>query len=197
MFEIEIKAHVYNRDEVIKLLNEKAKYLGHTEKADVYYKFDLNGKKAPDGRDFLTARIRKEKLVFNEKESFTNYFTYKRKHVIQNSDGSQIEANEENEFTVGDASPLEVFFGDLGAEISLTKEKIVEQWIYSIDGEEAHVELCTVPPLGDFLEIEIMKEENDAATVEKIKKLEEKIFTICNIPLSQIEPRYYRELLGK
>ena len=36
-FEIEIKAHVYNRNFVIEKLNSIAEYLGHTEKKDTYY----------------------------------------------------------------------------------------------------------------------------------------------------------------
>lgn len=195
-FEIELKAHVYNRDEVIKKMNcSGAEYLGHTEKSDVYYRFSVPGISS-EGDGYITARIRKEILQKDGTESALNYFTYKRKKLVKGADGKEIEVNEENEFTFeGSANPMEVFFGDLGACISLKKEKKVEQWMFDIDGEAAHVELCTVPTLGDFLEIEIIKNENDEVTVNRCKKIEEKIFAMCNIPLEQIESRPYRELL--
>lgn len=190
-YEIEIKAHVYNREEVIQKLNsmKDAIYSGHTEKKDSYYHF-------PVGVKYISARIRKEKLVLNGKTSDKNYFTYKRKKLVTGDDGVQIEANEENEFTFeGDTSPIEVFFEDLGAKLYIRKEKSVEQWMLKADGEEAHVELCTLPDLGDFLEIEIIKPDNSAEVVSKCKKIEETILTECNIPLSQIEPRYYTQML--
>ena len=58
-----------------------------------------------------------------------------------------------------------------------------------------HAELCTVPPLGDFLEIEVVKEVQDEQTVQKITKLQEQLLSDCNIPLSQIEPKYYSQML--
>ena len=190
-YEIEIKAHVYNREEVIQKLNsmKDAIYSGHTEKKDSYYHF-------PVGAKYISARIRKEKLVLNGKTSDKNYFTYKKKKLVTGDDGVQIEANEENEFTFeGDTSPIEVFFEDLGAKLYIRKEKSVEQWLLKADGEEAHVELCTLPDLGDFLEIEIIKPDNSAEVVSKCKKIEETILTECNIPISQIEPRYYTQML--
>lgn len=197
-FEIELKAHVYNRDDVIARMNSSgAEYLGHTEKADVYYRFNVSQENHSE-KKYISARIRRELLKFNGKESSTNYFTYKRKEVLRGKNGSEIEVNDENEFTFeGSTKPLEVFFEDLGGTISLKKEKKVEQWMINLDGEEAHVELCTVPPLGDFLEIEIVKDENDEETVNRCKKIEEKIFEMCNITLNQIEPRYYRDLLAE
>lgn len=249
-YEIELKAHVYNREQVIETLNglEFGEYLGHTEKSDTYYHFavgagvnegesgvndggaegcgvggvndsvadvcgaggvntgktgvntskpEVTGAAAvSSARDYISARIRKEKLVFKGEESCSNYFTYKRKEVILGSDGREIEVNDEKEINFGgSAEALEVFFTDLGGKVALKKEKSVEQWILELDGEKAHVELCTVPPLGDFLEIEIIKDANDEVTVARCKKIEEKIFTLCHIPLEQIEPRYYSQML--
>lgn len=197
-YEIELKAHVKNREEVIKILNEKATYLGHTEKQDDYYHFELTaGRTAPDGRNFVSARIRKEKLTLDDKTTSTCYMTYKRKEIKKNEDGTEIEVNEENEITFENAAPLEILFSDLGGKIDLHKSKSVEQWKLVKNGEAAHVELCTVPPLGDFLEIEIIKNQNDEETVKKCKKIIEEIFTDCNITLNQIEPRYYRDMLRK
>ncbi len=196
-YEIELKAHVKNRAEVIEILNKTGTYLGHTEKKDDYYHFELaDGHTAPDGRNFLSSRIRKETLTLDGKTSSTCYFTYKRKEIKKNEDGTEIEVNEENEFTTDDASALELFFKDLGAVIDIHKSKSVEQWKLYKNGETAHVELCNVPPLGDFLEIEIIKNQNDEETVRKCKSVIEEIFTECGISLDQLEPRYYRDMLS-
>ncbi len=196
-YEIELKAHVKNSAEVIEILNKTGTYLGHTEKKDDYYHFELaDGHTAPDGRNFLSSRIRKETLTLDGKTSSTCYFTYKRKEIKKNEDGTEIEVNEENEFTTDDASALELFFKDLGAVIDIHKSKSVEQWKLYKNGETAHVELCNVPPLGDFLEIEIIKNQNDEETVRKCKSVIEEIFTECGISLDQLEPRYYRDMLS-
>lgn len=197
-FEIELKAHVYNRDEVISILNslDDCKYEGHREKSDTYYKFPLSSNKSEDGKNHISARIRKERFTLADVDNTQYLFTYKKKERIVDSNGTEIEVNDENEMAFSQSpDALEVFFKDLGGTVSLKKEKSVEGWIAKIDGEYAHIELCTVPPLGDFLEIEIIKDENDAQTVDRCKKIEEKIFTLCKIPLNQIESRYYKDLL--
>ena len=200
-YEIEMKAHVYNRQEVIDILNKIAVYGGHTQKNDTYYRLqkqfsqNSNQENQDNFQNYVTARIRQEKLTLDGKTSTKFYFTYKRKELKKSSDGKEIEVNEENEFTFDDDSALTLFFQDAGAQISLKKQKSVEQWNFFVDGENAHIELCTVPPLGDFLEIEIIKSENDAQTVKKCRNIIQKIFTECNIPLNQIEERYYRDML--
>ncbi|MDY5123560.1 MAG: CYTH domain-containing protein [Treponema sp.] len=188
MYEIELKAHVYNREKVISKLNEIAIYGGHTEKSDTYYHL-------PKKDDYLSVRIRKESLLLNNEQTFTNYFTYKRKESFVSENGSMIEVNQENEFTMADSKPLELLFKDLGGTVSLVKNKSADQWSVMINGNNVHIELCNVPPLGDFLEIEILKEKNDDITVIEMKKIEENIFLECGIQLSQIENRYYSELL--
>ena len=194
-YEIELKAHVDDRKNVISVLNGLGTYLGHTEKSDDYYHFSLKDRTAPDGRDFLSARIRKEKLTLDGKTENCCYFTYKRKENKTGDDGTKIEVNEENEIKCTDASALEVFFADLGAKIDLHKEKDVEQWNVVFEGETAHAELCTVPPLGDFLEIEIIKNQNDEQTVKKMKEIIIKIFEKCGLGKDKIEERYYRDML--
>ena len=121
--------------------------------------------------------------------------TYKRKEIKKNEDGTEIEVNEENEIIFENAAPLEILFSDLGGKIDLHKSKSVEQWNLCKNGENAHVELCEVPPLGDFLEIEIIKNQNDEETVKKCKNIIEEIFADCGISKDMIEPRYYRDML--
>ncbi|MBQ7752073.1 MAG: CYTH domain-containing protein [Treponema sp.] len=197
-YEIELKAHVYDRTHVTASLNKIGTYLGHTQKSDDYYHFPLAaGISAPDGRNFLSARIREEKTTNGRLITDSFLFTYKKKEVLKNEDGTQIEVNDENESVITDAKAFRTFFEDLGATIDLHKEKSVDGWNVEIDGVTAHAELCEVPPLGDFLEIEIIKEKNDEETVKKMKDIIMKIFEKCGIKKEDIESRYYRDMLKK
>ena len=195
-YEIELKAHVYDTKNVTVCLNKIGTFLGHTQKSDDYYHFEMPcGKIAPDGRSFLSARIRHEKITKGKQISNSFLFTYKKKEILKNQDGTQIEVNDENESEISDAKALRTFFSDLGATIDLHKEKSVDGWNVDIEGECAHAELCQVPPLGYFLEIEIIKNQNDEETVKKMKNIIMKIFEICGIKKEDIESRYYRDML--
>ena len=44
--------------------------------------------------------------------------------------------------------------------------------------------------------IEVIKENENEAEITKIKFLEQQLLKECNIPLSQIENRYYSEMLA-
>lgn len=189
MFEIEIKAWAHNREEIINSLNSFAQYVCSIEKEDVYYRFPSNGQKKG-----ITFRIRKEKIRKNGEFSEINLFTYKKKEKRFSSDGSCIEVNSENEFSFDNPEALLIMTSDLGAEVYLRKKKIVECWYLTTEYGTANIELCTVPPLGDFLEIEIVTDQENNDIVQKIKSAEEKILSDCGIPLSDIEPKFYSEL---
>ena len=195
-FEIEIKAHVYNRNFVIEKMNSIAEYLGHTEKKDTYYHIPKQLVKQTESKtseEHITVRIRSQ----IEKNSISeNYFTYKKKELQTSTDGVQFEVNVENETFIENPNAMEQFLFDIGGKIAYTKEKIVEHWTYKNQNEELHVELCTVPPLGDFLEIEVIKETQNPEEIAKIKQLEEQLLQECEIPLSQIEPKYYSQMLA-
>ena len=62
MYEIEIKAHVYNRDKVISILNSFAEYQCYIEKKDNYFRFPVSS----EGEKPVTVRIRKEKIRKNK-----------------------------------------------------------------------------------------------------------------------------------
>lgn len=57
MKEIELKAHVYNRKEVISKLNSIANYLGIVDKKDTYYHIPV----CNNDKKYISVRIRKEK----------------------------------------------------------------------------------------------------------------------------------------
>ncbi len=189
MFEIEIKAWAKNRERIIERLNSFAEYICSIEKEDIYYRFPSKGRKRG-----ISFRIRKEKINKNGDVSEVNLFTYKKKEKRYSADGSCIEVNSENEFSFDNPEALLTMTSDLGAEIYLKKKKIVDCWHLETDYGTANIELCTVPPLGDFLEIEIVTEDGNSETVQNIKEIEENIFSECEIPLSDIETRYYSEL---
>ena len=199
MYEIEMKAHVLNPGAVRERLEAEGEFLERVSKKDVYYKSVQNPK--------IQARIRSEEF-FNsdsEKNPFgtdsggkksaiirkKTVLTYKKKESRIDGNGSALEVNEELESEVSDPKALETLFLDLGMEVSLRKTK--EALGFALGN--AHAELCRVPPLGDFLEVEVLSEKNDANSVQQAREEIKAIFRKCGIQDSQIESRYYSEML--
>lgn len=186
MYEIEIKAHIYDRNAVKNALASFASYEGKIEKHDSYYRY----------KNYITARIRKETLI--QADPHTKIFlTYKRKELRTLPDGTVTEVNEENECTLSDASTIEKLFSAIGFTRAYTKEKFAESWYATTPAGKAHIELCEVPPIGDFLEIEIMAHNNDNSTVDATRKELYKLLEKCGVDKADIEPRFYSELLRK
>jgi len=190
MFEIELKAHVDDRKSVIEKLNGFASFLGAVQKDDVYWgKFD--------GEKKIQARIRKETPFNSDEVPFATkgeehiFLTYKRKEIRTASDGTSCEVNDEKECTMSDAAALESLFSDLGLSVMLEKHKTVLGWSF----EQLHLELCTVPPLGDFLEIETFAESNEPEIVLPLRKKLIESLKKCGIMEEKIENKYYSELL--
>ncbi len=196
-YEIEQKAHVYNRQQVIDTLNKVATYNGTCHKTDEYYRIPLSD---TSEKAYISCRFRQEVKEINGTKTTENIFTYKREKSIissgSNSTQDKIEVNQELESLIQNPQSFKIFIQDLGAVPGIIKQKDVLDWNYNVDGFEAHIELCTVPPLGDFLEIEIIAQNNTTEYVGRAKSAIQKIFTLCNIPLTQIEPKYYRDLLN-
>lgn len=180
MFEIELKAHVNNRENTIILLNEFCTYLGHIKKSDTYY--NLKEKN-------VTCRIRTQSSTENK-----SFITYKNKSKITSSDNSTYEVNKEYESEISNPEAVEKLLLDSGFEISLTKSKDTLQWKKDTPYGEALIELCTVPPIGDFLELEILSQiDNNKLIHDELKNLILKF----GLQLTDIEPRYYSELLSE
>ena len=195
MYEIELKAHVYNRENTVNHLESLAKFDSKIIKNDTYY--SLKTQKLINNKDHISIRIRKEYIQSSGTDKSEILVTYKKKEIRTNEFGTSIEVNEENECTLSDSSPLEKFLIDAGAYIQLKKEKITLRYTLQTDYGQANLELCTVPPLGDFLEIEILSQSNDNQTVEKIQNEIKKIIQKCGISLDCIEPKYYSEMLNQ
>ena len=190
MYEIELKAHVYNREETIKILNTFAKYVGFFQKQDTYYRLQKQNNK-----DFISVRIRKEQAKQEQNTFEKIYLTYKQKELKDTTDGTKIEVNNEKECELSNTETITSILLDTGFSEYLTKSKTVEKFTYQTPYGIATIEICTIPPIGDFIEIEILNNENAKSNVEQIKEEILSILNKCNIPQSQIENKFYSQLL--
>ena len=142
----------------------------------------------------ITCRIRHETHTDPRGGTVTtDYLTYKSKERRTGSDGSAYEVNQEHETTLSDPGALQKLLLDSGWTLAYTKTKDVTEWKYDTPYGTAHLELCNVPPLGDFLEIEIVTENcnNEKVINDTLKELILK----AGLSLSDIEKKYYSELL--
>lgn len=189
MAEIEIKARVSNRDAVIEVLNNKATFVQAVVRDDEYWANTRSGKPK--------IRIRKE--LCNGKTEF--FLTYKKKERHSEENGSIIEVNDEQETSILDPAPLISFLKDSNCSLQLKKHKEVMDWSLPVkDIPEAPdltatFELCKIPPLGDFLEIEIISPSAEPDLVKKIHAKLEELLLLAGLNSSDIEPRYYSQLL--
>jgi adenylate cyclase class 2 len=182
MVEIELKAHVADPGAVRRALDRFAKPLGAVEKRDQYWKLTRPG--APP----VQVRLRTETTA----TAVRQVVTYKRKEVRTDAAGTAFEVNQEEEFSLGAGEPFLRLLSDIGFAPAFQKVKHVEQW----RAGKALAELCEVPPLGFFLEIEVLSETDDAATVEEGRAELEEVLAGAGISRDNIEKRYYSELLG-
>lgn len=180
MYEIELKARVDDRAAVIAALNAFALPCGTTEKHDTYYALQR-------GEQTVTARIRSESSA----DGARILLTYKRKERRVTADGTATEVNDERECTLSAREAVEALLADSGFSVSLTKTKRAMQWRY--DG--ALFELCAVPPLGDFLEIEMLSQTDDEDMIRHIQERLKTLLAKAGVPAEKIENRYYRDML--
>ena len=180
MYEIELKAHVEDRDATIAKINTFATFCGEVQKSDTYYRLTQGNRK-------ISTRIRTE-----SNDAGTKFLlTYKRKELRTDENGIKTEVNDEKECLISAVEPLEALLSDIGFSVSLKKEKSVLGWNY----REAHLELCTVVPLGDFLEIEIISPQNDSESVRTYQQELYSILAMAGISRDKIEERYYSDML--
>lgn len=193
MYEIELKAHVRNRQKTIELIEGFAIFCGTTQKSDTYFHlFSTEEKK--ESEKHLTCRLRHESHTGPDgKQEERNLFTYKSKELRTDSNGASYEVNEENETLLSEPEALRKFLFDCGFTEAYTKQKDVRAWTYQTDYGTANIELCNVVPLGDFLEIEIICE--NCNNEDKINDELKKILVKSGIDLNDIEKKYYSELL--
>lgn len=211
MIEIELKAHVYDVTALVAALSGWAVFKKCCHKDDTYWK---------DSRRQIQVRIRGERILFSQ-DSLLNpslwpqsgfpakeggilstlslefergqgkdeqvFVTYKRKKLV---DGS-LEVNQEQEFQVDRREPLEVFLQDAGFSPHLRKEKLVASW----EWEDVTLELCFIPGLGNFLELEILSPGSQPQMVADCHNKLRGLLSRCGIEESAIEGRFYSQLL--
>lgn len=189
MNEIEIKARVKDREKLIEKLNTFCKYQGALTRDDSYWALTKEDKRK--------IRIRKE-----TKENSTSYFiTYKKKEQHLDQNGSLIEVNDEKESSLENPQALEAFLTDSGYSIFIQKHKDVVDWtleleeICGVKNLTACFELCKVPPLGDFLEIEILSPSQNQELLEGLHLKLNQLIEKAGLCKEDIEPKYYSQLL--
>lgn len=198
MFEIEMKAHIYDRAKTEHNLFTYGSFLRKLTKSDTYYSKPLENPKHGE-KDHISIRIRKEYLENGDKKSTTIILTYKQKEKIDRSDRKSSEINDEKECTLSDDQAIKSFLEDAGFIVSLKKTKIVscfkKEFFIGNEKMEATMELCTLEELGDFLEIEVLSDTNETQKVNCIKDKILEIFKDLDIDEKDFETRYYSEML--
>lgn len=184
MFEVELKAWARDLPAVISQTAAFSEYLETIDKSDQYYRLDK-----PDG-SHMTIRIRNE--IINDSENRCTV-TYKNKKSLTTAAGVPFEVNEEHECTVSDAAVFERMLLDSGYRLSHRKHKIARGY----QAGDYHIELCTIEGLGDFIEIETLSHTDDQDAVARIQRKLETLIERCGGQKSDIEQRYYSELLAE
>ncbi len=201
MFEVELKAHVKNRAAVIQKLNSFARFDRVIIKDDIYFKLERPGKER------VTARIRTEEhrstedfFNFTEQKTIEKkiFLNYKKKERRTESEGGTIEVNEEHETEISDAECVKELLLASGFVNYFSKHKDSLGWYAECQGgffSSAHLELCAVPPLGDFLEIEILSSRQDEEALREINSALKNFVLKSGLEIRDIEEKYYSELL--
>ena len=178
MLEIELKAKVDDSSIVKKLLATFMTYQGPIEKNDEYWSLPIVTSFIPTIGFHLRLRLEPEQATV----------TFKEKTYTDN-----IEVNKEVEFGILDADAFRKFLDKMSAKLLYRKRKSGTSW----KGEDGvHAELVQVDGLGEYLEVEILSEEDAAIDVEGIKIKLLSIIERCGLSASTIEPRPYSQLLG-
>lgn len=192
MYEIEIKAWLRDTQAAEKKVALFAEYAGSAEKNDRYWTQSASNGTA-SGADCLCpgCKVRIRDSVFSAPdgtEERTTAVTYKRKELRADT-----EINEEHEFTISDADAFEVFIRAAGFVPSAEKRKSAKSWKY----ENAVIEIVHVAQLGDFIETEILTENDDAETAERCRLKLLYILKAAGVSETDIETRYYTEMLAE
>ena len=194
--EIELKAHARDREAVLKKLREFAVFDKSVSKDDRYFKMDKDG--APNGH--ITARIRQEKTADIDGRAMQEktFLTYKKKEKRVAGGGGALEVNQEFESALDNAECLEALFADIGFVPHFTKHKDAVGFYADTPCGKAHLELCSVPPLGDFLEIEFVTQDDAGESqIAAMRAQLEALVLKCGLALEDIEKKYYSELLAE
>lgn len=205
-----MKAHVDDTRAVVEKIREFAAFRGCQLKDDVYWGdsqrpvqlrirretalFALDGVFGTGewrwpfaGKDGIGSAEALRPLVGEPSGEESVFATYKQKQVVSDS----CEVNQEEEFQVSDKAALEHFLQAAGFSVVLKKQKLVAAWDWGGCG----IELCHIPELGDFLELEILSDTEDEAVVATCQRQLREVLRRCGVGEEAIESRFYCQLL--
>ena len=173
-YEIEKKAWLSSLSDMEKKVASFMSFIKEDMKKDTYY---IHSSSAHI--DFM------KDSIFRIREDNSGVFiNYKQREF-----SGKTEINQETEFPVINPGELEKLFFYMGYKILVKKYKHSKIYGY----KNAAVELNVIEDLGNFIEVEVIAEnegEKDAA----ISTINE-IFSLLEIPEKDIENRYYIDLL--
>ncbi len=181
--EIELKAWVDDPPAARQAIAAFAAAVRTYRKDDAYWRGQAGTGPAARGALGSGVRVRREDLSASGAT-----VNFKRKEV---RDG--IEVNDEREFEVSDAEIFGELLGRLGLAVWMRKRKTGEAW----EAEGVTIELSEVEGLGTFVELEILAERDDPATVAEARARLLSVLKRIGIPQSRIEARYYTEMLAE
>jgi predicted adenylyl cyclase CyaB len=193
-FEIELKAWVDEHEAVKRALDAVAEFIARYTKEDRYYVLADGARR---GTPRSGVRVRSEFLsgaADGGGETRRGTVTWKSKELR-----SDIEVNSEHEFCIKEApggedarAVFDAFLRMLGFTESYTKTKRG----FAYRAGEITAELSFVEGLGWFLELEILRQTDDAAGVAAARKKLHDFLAAAGVREERIETRYYSELLG-
>jgi adenylate cyclase class IV len=202
MIEVELKAHLRDRRAAEASVSAFARLVGSVDKFDSYW----------HGPDWRRERGTKGFRIRAEDHSTTVTFKNKR---VENG----LEVNLEREFGVGDPEIFVEFCRRLGCESFYTKRKRGSRYIYdsaSRSGQAsaevplprsgaprgespptrpATIEIVEVEGLGDFIEIEILLEDEEPEALARAQAEIRGLLERAGVDAAAIESRFYSELL--
>lgn len=177
MIEIELKAHVSDPGHLREILGMIAIPGRLVVKSDMYWNLPDIGSSSSFKERF---RIRME--------GSNATVTRKIKHLV-----GETEVNQEIEFSVSDPEAFLDLMQHVGCTKSYEKKKISEQYISG----RILAELVNIEKLGYFLELEILASDDNSETIKTAQQELLAFLKLCNINTTEIETKYYSELLGK
>jgi adenylate cyclase, class 2 len=192
MLEVELKAHVRDRAAVEAAVASFARPLGRVDKRDAYWH-------GPDWRlNRGTRGFRLRSEGHGAVGATSTIVTFKDKR----SEGG-IEINREREFEVSDPAAFVEFIRRLGCEPFYDKHKagLAFKAGTSCGGadpacpDEATIEIVEVEGLGDFIEIEVLLEDEDPGRVALAQGEIRALLARSGVSEADIESRFYSELL--
>jgi predicted adenylyl cyclase CyaB len=180
MLEVERKAWLRDPDTFRERLEAEASLVATSVKEDRYYLLGREPGATVDlARDpIFRVRTSGGRAVLGWKSRTFQGFT---------------EVNEEREIDMGDPGPvIDWLEGYLGLEPFVTKVKHTR--LYALPGAlaPARVELNRIEGLGHFVEVEVLEAGGDP---EEAVALLDRVFERLAIPASDVETRYYIDLL--